>query len=30
LLRKKYSDSDIDKILYKNVYNKLFKEENLW
>jgi membrane dipeptidase len=29
LLRKKYSDSDIDKILYKNVYNKLFKEENL-
>ena len=27
LLKNKYNEDDIDKIMYKNIYNKLFKEE---
>ena len=27
LLSKKYSKEEIDKIMYKNIYNELFKED---
>ena len=30
LLKNDFTEEEIEKILYKNIYNKLFKEETKW